>query len=101
MVNTGSPKWAEKKFRMLAYFSFLISFGILAFTTHKRYIKDKPLDQRMELAHKVSLGTTPALIILLGLMMMKSVSKENITAAIQPAVSKIKKGVDELSRSVK
>lgn len=97
MVNTGSPKWAEKKFRMLAYFLFLVSFGILAFTTHKRYVNDKPLDQKMELAHKVSLGTTPALIVLLGLMMMKAVSKENITVAMQPSISKIKKGVAELN----
>ena len=96
MVNTGSPRWAEKQFRMVAYGMFLMSFSILAFTTHKRYVKDKPLDQRMELAHKVSLGTTPALIILLGLMMMKSVSKENIRAAIQPSIKKIEGGLASL-----
>lgn len=97
MVNTGSPRWAEKQFRMVAYGMFLMSFSILAFTTHKRYVKDKPLDQRMELAHRVSLGTTPALIVLLGLMMMKAVSKESITAAIRPSVNKLKKVVAELN----
>ena len=73
-----------------------MSFGTLAFTTYKRYVKDKPLDDRLSLAHKVSLGTTPALIILLGVMMMKSVSKSDITNALRPSIGKIEKGVSEL-----
>ena len=96
MVNTGSPKWAEKKFRLAVYFMFVVSFAILAFTTYNRYVKDKALDERMKLAHKVSLGTTPALIILLGVMMTKSISKSDITAAMQKPIGKISAGLSEL-----
>lgn len=98
MVATGSPKWAEKKFRLAAYTMFVISFTILAFTTYRRYVQDKALDERMKLAHKVSLGTTPALIILLGFMMTKSISKSDITSAMQNPIGKINAGLSELKR---
>ena len=98
MVNTGSPKWAEKPFRLAAYSMFVVSFAILAFTTYKRYVQDKALDDRMKLAHKVSLGTTPALIILIGFMMVKSISKSDITASMQKPISKISSGLSELKR---
>lgn len=96
MVNTGSPKWAEKPFRLAAYSMFVVSFAILAFTTYKRYVQDKALGERMKLAHRISLGTTPTLIILIGFMMAKSISKSDITAAMQMPIGKISAGLSEL-----
>ena len=97
MVDTGSPKWAEKNFRLAAYTTFIISMTIFLYTSYKKYVKDSTLDRRHDLAHKISLGTTPALIALLGFMMTKSASKANVKTAMQPHISKIQTGLSGLS----
>lgn len=99
MVSTGSPVWAEKKYRIAAYVMFLVSFSVLMFTSYKSYVKDEALDDRMNLAKKVSMGATPALIVLLGVMMFNSVSKDSIMNSMKPHLNTISKGVAGL-RSV-
>ena len=99
MVSTGSPVWAEKKYRIMVYVLFLISMSILAFTSYMSYVQDKALDDRLNMAHKISIVSTPTLIGLLGFMMFSAVSKDSIMSSMKPHLNQINKGVSGL-RSV-
>jgi hypothetical protein len=97
MVSTGSPKWAEKRFRMAAYAVFVMSLVLMLATSYMKYVQDKPLEARLEKAHKVSLGVTPTFMILVGFMMYKSASKLDVQLAMKPSVNKIQSGLAGLS----
>jgi hypothetical protein len=99
MVNTGSPVWAEKKYRILVYVMFLVSASMLTFFTYRKHIQDKALDDKLDKAYKASMVATPAFVGLLGVMMFNSVSKDDITASMQPHIKKISNGMSGL-RSV-